>query len=39
MAVEGPEGFQKNYRIEYITFMKLCDIIRSKIMVDDEMAR
>jgi len=27
LAVEGPEAFQKMYRMEYITFMKLCDVI------------
>jgi len=25
--------------MEYSTFMKLCDIIRPKIIVDDEMSR
>jgi len=39
LAVEGPDAFQKMYRMEYITFMKLCDSIRPKIMVSDEMAR
>ena len=37
--MEGPEAFQKLYRMEYVTFMKLCDIIRPKIIVNDEMAR
>jgi len=27
------------YIMEYITFIKLCDIIRPKIMVNDEMER
>jgi len=39
LSVEGPEAFQKLYRMEYVTFMKLCDIIRPKIIVNDEMAR
>ena len=39
LAVEGPEAFLKMYRMEYSTFMKLCDIICPEIMFNDEMAR
>jgi len=39
LAVEGPEAFQKIYRMEYSTFMKLCDIKHPKIIVNDEMSR
>ena len=39
LAVEGPEAFQKMYRMEYSTFMKLCDIMRPKFIVNDEMFR
>ena len=39
LSVEGPEAFQKMYRMEYSTFKKLCDIISPKIVVNDEMSR
>ena len=38
-AVEGPEAFQKMYRMEYSIFIKLCDIISPKILVNDEMSQ
>ena len=39
LAVEGPKAFQKMYRMEYSTFMKLCDIISPKILVNDEVSQ
>ena len=39
LAVEGPEAFPKMYRMEYSTFMKLCDIISPKILVNDEVSQ
>jgi len=38
LDVEGPEAFQKMYRMDYSTFMKLCDIISPKIVVNEEMS-
>ena len=39
LTLEGPEAFKKMYRMEYSTFIKLCDIISLKILVNDEMSR
>jgi len=39
LDVEGPGAFKKMYRMEYSTFMKLCDIMHPKLRVNDEMAR
>ena len=39
LTLEVPEAFKKMYRMEYSTFIKLCDIISLKVLVNDEMSR
>ena len=39
IAAEGNDEFQRLYRMDYSSFLKLCSNIRPQVQVNDEMSR